>query len=225
MSQQSSLRRDQITVEYRNGAAFDTHATQMRQAGWQIGPHTEKGKKASVVWFRDVPASVPPKAFLPSQSRRGRSPLRIIGVVVAALVVLLIIGAAIGGTNATVNKSAVATRAVTLSNSDYQTVDVRDLKKNPDVYKGKPIQVQGEVFNIKEQSGQTFLQMWVPIPGGTQFDREAVVVNYGGTLPNIYEKTKVTVFGIGDGTGSGKNAFGGTNTQPAIRADRVTITG
>ncbi len=81
--------------------------------------------------------------------------------------------------------------------------------------------MQGEVFNIKEQSTQTFLQMWVTIPGGTQFDREAVVVNYGGTLPNVYEKTKITVFGIGDGTDSGKNAFGGTNTQPAIRADRV----
>jgi len=221
MSQQSSLRRDQITVECRNGAAFNKHAAQMQQAGWQIGPHTERGKKASVVWFRDVPASVPPKAFLPALPRSGLPLVRIIGVAVAAIVVLLIIGAAIGGTNATANKNAVATRVVTLSDGDYQTVDVRDLTKNPDAYKGKSIQLQGEVFNIKEQSGQTFLQMWVPIPGGTQFDREAVVVNYGRALPNVYEKTKITVFGIGDGTGSGKNAFGGTNTQPAIRADRV----
>jgi len=221
MSQQSSLRRDQITVKYRNGAAFNKHAAQMQQAGWQIGPHTERGKKASVVWFRDVPASVPPKAFLPTPPRSGLPLIRIIGMAVAVLVVLLIIGAAISGTNATANKNAVATRVVTLSDGDYQAVDVRDLKKNPDAYKGKPIQLQGEVFNIKEQSGQTFLQMWVPIPGGTQFDREAVVVNYGGALPNVYEKTKITVFGIGDGTGSGKNAFGATSTQPAIHADRV----
>ncbi len=135
MSQPPPLRRDQITVEYRNGAAFSKHAAQMQQAGWQIGPHTEQGKKASVVWFRDVPASVPPKAFLPTPPRNGLSLIRVIGIALAVLVVLLIIGAAIGGTNTTANKSAVATRAVTLSDGDYQTVDVRDLKKNPDAYK------------------------------------------------------------------------------------------
>lgn len=220
---QQPLRRDTVTVEYRNRSAFNRHAAQMQQAGWQIGPHTERGKKASVVWYRDAPASVPPKAFLPALPRNGLSALAIIGIVLGALVVLSIIGAAIGGANATADKSAVATRAVTLSDGDYQTVDVRDLKKSPDTYKGKPIRLQGEVFNIKEQSGQTFLQMWVPIPGGTQFDCEAVVVNYGGTLPNIYEKTKITVFGIGTGTNSGTNAFGGTNTQPSVWADRVAV--
>lgn len=120
--------------------------------------------------------------------------------------------------------SATDTPRAALTDADYRTMDVRDLKKNPDAYKGKPVQLNGEVFNVKEQNGRTFLQMWVAIPGGTQFDHEAVVVNYGGTLPNVYEKTRITVFGVGDGTGSGKNAFGGTNTQPAIRADRVTIT-
>ncbi len=217
-------RRDMFTHTYKNGAAFNRHAAQMRQAGWHIGPHTERGKKATVTWYRDAPVSVAPDAFLPPPPKGGLGALGIIGIVVGAVVVLAIVGAAIGASNATAKNNAAATRAITYSDSDYATVDVRALKKNPETYKDRRIQVQGEVFNIRERGGSTFLQMYVPIPGGTQFEREPVVVNYNGTLPSVYEKTTITVFGVGDGTGSGTNAFGATNTQPAIRADRVVVT-
>ncbi len=149
----------------------------------------------------------------PGLSRRVWVTIAVVGMF--AFVIL-------ASTATTGTPSATSTPRAARTDADYAMVDVRDLKKNPDAYKDKSIQVQGEVFNIKEQNGQTFLQMWVAIPGGSQFDREAVVVTYGGALPNVYEKTKITVFGIGAGTDSGKNAFGGTNTQPAIRADRVS---
>lgn len=160
-------------------------------------------------------------AFIVARRRLPGRPRRF-WVATAVIGLLVIVALASTVTNGT-PAAATPTNATPRADTDYQTVDVRDLKKNPDAYKGKLVQVRGEVFNIREQSGRTFLQMWVSIPGGTQFDREAVVVTYGGPLPNIYEKTPIAVFGTGAGTDSGTNAFGGTNTQPAIHADRVML--
>jgi len=58
MAQYPPLRCDNVTHTYRNPAAFNQHSAQMRQAGWQIGPHTEQNGKATVLWYRDVPPSV-----------------------------------------------------------------------------------------------------------------------------------------------------------------------
>lgn len=168
-----------------------------------------------LLFFLSVIAFIIARGRVHTLSRRAWVTIAIVG---------LLLFVALASTATSGIPSATDTPHGALTDTDYRTIDVRDLKKNSDAYKGKPVQLNGEVFNIKEQSGRTFLQMWVAIPGGSAVDREAVVVNYGGTLPNVYEKTKITVFGIGDGTGSGKNAFGGTNTQPVISADRVVIT-
>jgi hypothetical protein len=103
----------------------------------------------------------------------------------------------------------------------YQTVDVRDLKKNPATYNGTDLKLTGKVFRISEDSGRTQLQIWVPVPGGGDLDREAVMVNYTGTLPGIYKDTEITVLGQGSGAASGTNAFGAKVEQPLIDADEV----
>ena len=115
-----------------------------------------------------------------------------------------------------------ATPTATLPLSAYQTIDVRELKKNPDAYAGKPVKLAGEIFSITEKAGKTGLQMWVSIPGGSEFDREAVQVSYDGTLPGVYEKTAIVVYGMGAGDMSGSNAFGATVHEPAIDAQTIT---
>jgi len=98
MAQYPPLRRDNVTHTYRNAAAFNQHSAQMRQAGWQIGPHTEQNGKATVLWYRDVPPTVPPNAFKPPAPRGGLHPLAIVSIVLASLLGLAIIGGVASGT-------------------------------------------------------------------------------------------------------------------------------
>lgn len=101
MSQYPPLRRDNVTHTYRNAAAFNQHSAQMRQAGWQIGPYTERNGKATVLWYREVPPSVAPNAFKPPAPRGGLHPLAIVGIVLASLFGLAIIGGVASGTAST----------------------------------------------------------------------------------------------------------------------------
>jgi hypothetical protein len=103
----------------------------------------------------------------------------------------------------------------------YQSVDVRDLKKSPDKYRDQKIVLRGEVFTIQEENGSTAMQIWVSYPGASAAEREPVVVAYNGTLPALYEKNIVVVYGRGAGTYTGTNALGGQITQPLVRADFV----
>jgi hypothetical protein len=105
----------------------------------------------------------------------------------------------------------------------YQKVDIRELDKNPDSFKEQPLRITGSVFNIDESNGQTFLQIWVRIPGGSVYDTKAVSAVFDGTLDGIYEDTVVTVFGIGGGTFEGTNSYGGPITQPLIQISYVQL--
>jgi hypothetical protein len=100
----------------------------------------------------------------------------------------------------------------------YRTLDVRELVKNPDRYKGTFIKMTGTVFNIDESGDSTYLQMWVQIPGGSQWDNEAVIVITDSALDGVYEDTAITVYSMGAGSQSGTNALGGTITQPVLVA-------
>ena len=104
---------------------------------------------------------------------------------------------------------------------DYRRIDVRDIAKDPNAYKGRGLTLTGEVFNIQQQDGRTILQMHVsgPVAGST----EAIVVAINIALPNVYEGTHIEVQGVGAGTLDMTNAFGATVTQPLIHADHVTV--
>jgi tetratricopeptide (TPR) repeat protein len=104
----------------------------------------------------------------------------------------------------------------------WATVDIRDLAKNPDKYIGYELHYTGEVFNIQEDSNGAVIQVWVQIPGGDEFDREAVVVYWYGTTTNIYEGTTIEFWGYGQGSFEGTNSLGGTIAQPLISAEYIT---
>lgn len=114
-----------------------------------------------------------------------------------------------------------ATATVEAIETTYQEIDVRALVKNPDRYIGSQLKLQGQVFTIEEDGGRTFLQMWVQIPGGSEFDREAVAVVFDGTLETVFEDSYILVYGVGNGKLEGTNAFGGSITQPLIKAEYV----
>lgn len=122
---------------------------------------------------------------------------------------------------ATQTRKVNQTATIVALADNYNEVDVRALKKNPDKFFGQPIWFEGEVLTIEESAGSTYMQLWVRIPGGTRFDREAVVVTYEGTLDEVYEESVITVYGVGRGTFEGKNAMGGDIIQPMIKAEYV----
>lgn len=99
--------------------------------------------------------------------------------------------------------------------AQYQWVDTRDLVIRPGEFKGDKIAVSGSVFNIDVDGDLTAMQIW--LDGGS----EAAVIYYAGDSRGIYDGTWITVYGTGDGTFEGTNAFGGTISQPVIAADIV----
>lgn len=113
--------------------------------------------------------------------------------------------------------TATVTPSPTKFQDLYAEIDVRELDKNPDKYLFQRFVLNGEIFNIEENSTGTYFQMWV----GT--DRIPVVVSYSDDLPGVFEGTLVRVYGTMVGTVTGTNAFGGEVTQPQIDADVVEI--
>jgi tetratricopeptide (TPR) repeat protein len=100
----------------------------------------------------------------------------------------------------------------------WGTVDIRDLAKNPEAYKGRELHYQGEVFSIDEDNRGTAIQMWVDVPGSS-YDQEAVVVYWPGASQGIYDGTTIEVWGYCLGAFEGTNAFGGAIRQPLISAE------
>lgn len=107
-----------------------------------------------------------------------------------------------------------ATATVVAEKSNWDTIDIRDLVKDPEKYKTKRVAYSGQVFNIEESRGTYTMQIWVT--GGNQ--REAVIVTHAGDSTGIYKDSFVRVYGVVFGAISGKNAFGGTISQPGILA-------
>jgi hypothetical protein len=102
----------------------------------------------------------------------------------------------------------------------YAEIDIRELESYADDHVGEKVKIQGEIFNVLADG----LQIWVNKPGGSQFDRVAVIVSWfdENILPaELYEGDFITIYGIGAGTIDGTNAFGGTITQPLIFADII----
>lgn len=107
-----------------------------------------------------------------------------------------------------------ATATVVSEKSNWGTIDIRDLVKDPEKYKTKRVAYSGQVFNIEESRGTYTMQIWVT--GGNQ--REAVIVTHAGDSTGIYKDSFVRVYGVVFGAISGKNALGGTISQPGILA-------
>lgn len=112
--------------------------------------------------------------------------------------------------------TAVPTKTAEEVRAAYTWIDSRDLVIRPFEFEGDKIAIQGTVFNIDvDPSGFTAMQIW--LDGGS----EAAVIVFQGDSTGIYEGTWITVYGTVEGTFEGTNAFGGTISQPLIRADIV----
>lgn len=117
--------------------------------------------------------------------------------------------------DAIASKSATAT--VVAEKQTWNTVDVRDLIKDPEKYKTKRVAYSGQVFNIEESRGLVVMQIWV-MAGG---QREAIIVSHVGDSTGIYKGTNVKIYGVVSGAISGTNAFGGEVSQPHVLAAYV----
>jgi len=124
---------------------------------------------------------------------------------------------------------AAATATVVALDTTYSKVNILELAKAPDRFRGQQLKITGEVFTISEgESGMfglggtvTRMQIWVQVPGGSAFDREAVVVEFAGVLDGVVKGIAVIVYGKGAGAFEGTNALGATIRQPAINAEYV----
>lgn len=119
---QPPLRRDIATHTYKDAKAFNVHAPLMRNAGWQIMGHTERGRAATVTWYRDVPPTLPPTSLRPAPPRSGLHPLGIAGIVLGSLLLLFIV--AVAATPTKQEAAATATSATTRLASGGSTPSV-----------------------------------------------------------------------------------------------------
>lgn len=115
-----------------------------------------------------------------------------------------------------------ATEVPEVAKAHWGSVDIRELVKNPSAYTGSELHYRGEVFSIQEDNNGATMQVWIRIPGGDDFDREAVIVIWGGKSTGVYEGTTIEFWGYGLGSIQGTNAFGVTIEQPSIAAKYIT---
>lgn len=101
----------------------------------------------------------------------------------------------------------------------YPLADIRIVHKNPESFRGVKLRVRGEVFSITEEKGKTGVQMWVSSPYDDA-DRYAVAVFFTGTTSAL-KGSRLTAYGVGAGTISGTNAFGGNVSTPLLIADII----
>lgn len=126
----------------------------------------------------------------------------------------------------TAQAKADATATIVALDAEYPEADIRDLVKGPDRYRDRKFHLQGTVFTIREETGllsgvTTIMQIWVQVPGGSEFEREAVVVRFKGTLEGVFKDSPVIVYGTGAGAFEGTNTFGAKIVQPGMDATFV----
>jgi len=178
-----------------------------------------------------------PKQAQPKARKRPRLSVPIlIGLVIFACIACIVIAQLTGSEPAIVSGGPTSTSrpptqtppppTATLNpetaKARWKTVDIRELVKNPDNYLGYELHYKGEVFSIEEGRDGAAMQVWVRVPGGDEFDTEAVAVYWRGRTTNIYEGTTVEFWGYGLGSLEGMNAFGATIRQPLIEAEYLT---
>ena len=124
---------------------------------------------------------------------------------------------------------AAATATIVALDVTYSEVDILEFAKAPERFRGQKLKVIGEVFAISEGASGLFglgdtvtrMQIWVQVPGGSDFDREAVVIEFPGVLDGVVKGSTVLVYGTGAGAFEGTNTQGAAIRQPAIDAEHL----
>jgi hypothetical protein len=199
------------------------------------GRDLEASRRAQPQMERSASGIVKQEKAQPKKKRSSRVPI-LLGLILLACVACWIIAQVTPSQLATTSGSSTftprsptstlppptATLDPETAKARWSTIDIRELVKNPDKYVGYELHYKGEVFNIEEDSNGAAMQVWVRVPGGSEFDQEAVAVYWSGRTTGIYEGTKIEFWGYGLGSLEGTNAFGATIRQPLVTAEYVT---
>jgi hypothetical protein len=128
---------------------------------------------------------------------------------------------------ATVAASTIAAPEATLTDAQYDAayprIDPRALDKTPDAFKEARFSIAGTAIDVGEQGGNTGISLSVPVPGA-EFGAIYVQVGIAGTYADLYKGAHVIVYGVGAGSMTGKNAFGGTVTNAVVRGVSIRYT-
>jgi hypothetical protein len=100
-----------------------------------------------------------------------------------------------------------------------QTIEYRILKKNPDVYKDKKLTFTGQIVQILEEEGLTFMRVNITKDEYGYWD-DTVAVIYLGSI-DVYEDDIIQFWGIGGGSYTYESTAGWNITIPRIDAKYV----
>ena len=100
-----------------------------------------------------------------------------------------------------------------------QTIEYRILKKNPDVYKDKKLTYTGEIVQIIEEPGITFMRVNITKDEYGYWD-DTVAVIYLGSI-DVYEDDIIQFWGTGGGSYTYESTAGWNITIPRIDAKYV----
>jgi hypothetical protein len=116
-------------------------------------------------------------------------------------------------------KAAVAAQEEAEFKAAATTVDYDQLEKNPDDYRGTKVVYTGQIFQIQESYGATWMLLSVTDEGYGFWD-DNIWVNYDGEIDGA-EEDIITVYGTVRGSQSYQTQIGGETYVPKVKAEYV----
>lgn len=95
--------------------------------------------------------------------------------------------------------------------------EINNLYANPDEYKGRTVELTGQVFSIEKDGDSTFIQLYHDVENDNQ---NTVVISNDSNL-KVSDDDYVRIEGSVDGEISGENMLGGEISCPQISATKV----
>lgn len=100
-----------------------------------------------------------------------------------------------------------------------QSTSYKVLNKNPDGHKGENVKLKGQIMQIQEEKGQTFMLLSITNLGYGYWTDQVAVAYYGKI--DAYEEDVITVYGTVTGAFSYKSRAGWDITVPGVLARYV----
>jgi Glucodextranase, domain B len=113
-------------------------------------------------------------------------------------------------------KRAAAARRIANFKASATTLPYKQLEKNPDRHVGEKVKYTGQIFQIQEDGGSTWLLLSVTDLGYGMWD-DHVWVNYDGTITGA-EDDMITIYGTVAGEKSYETQIGGETYVPEVDA-------
>ena len=103
--------------------------------------------------------------------------------------------------------------------SKLSSSEINKLFSDPDEYKGRTVEMTGQVFQVENDDNTLFIQMWYDIKN---YDKNVVVLydNSDNSL-DLETDDYIKIEGSIAGEFSGENAYGGDISAPQITATKI----